>query len=97
MFSRVHISDTDPLRSINKGRGRKIYKSEMDEGMRVHRSVKTRLEAGKIFYNKHYTPQVRPHIPSLAKMKSFFKGREPERLEYREWNVDEPQHWQWVD
>lgn len=87
---------TKIIYSVNKGRGRKIYKTEMDEGMNVHRSVKTRLEAGKIFSDGCYVPQVRPHVPSLAKILRR-NGEEACRLDYREWNVDRPKHWQWVD
>lgn len=75
---------------VNMGRGRKIFKHEMEEGMKVHRSVKTRLEAGKVFVNGHYIPRVRPSIKCGKKV-------EPRTLEYHEWNVDEPEHWEWVD
>ncbi|THH14817.1 hypothetical protein EUX98_g9558 [Antrodiella citrinella] len=47
----VHmVEDASGYTSIwNRGRGRKVPKSEMEEGIRVHRSVKTRLEAGAAF------------------------------------------------
>ena len=76
----------------NRGRGRKIYKSEMREGMKVHRSVKTRLEAGILHDGQLYVPKVRPHIA-----KSKDKKTRPVGLSHGEWNVDEPQHWEWVD
>ncbi|KAI0091262.1 hypothetical protein BDY19DRAFT_1086277 [Irpex rosettiformis] len=75
---------------VNRGRGRKIFKHEMKEGMRVHRSVKTRLEAGPIFFNGHYIPRVRPSIGPGKK-------REPRTLDHHEWNVDDPAYWEWVD
>ncbi|KAH8103592.1 hypothetical protein BXZ70DRAFT_889242 [Cristinia sonorae] len=80
----------------NKGQGRKIYKDEMDEGMRVHRSVKTRLEAGAVFDDDEqlYWPKVRPNLRSRDSGK---KGRNPVRLEHHEWNVDEPEYWEWVN
>ncbi|THH27339.1 hypothetical protein EUX98_g6851 [Antrodiella citrinella] len=77
----------------NRGRGRKIYKSEMDEGMKVHRSVKTRLEAGPAFddYEGLYWPKVRPNLP----VRNEGNPANPKRLDYHEWNVDEPVHWEW--
>ncbi|KAI0684957.1 hypothetical protein BC835DRAFT_1386911 [Cytidiella melzeri] len=79
---------------VNQGRGRQIYKDEMDEGMKVHRSVKTRLEAGKIFYDgHHYVPRARPSILTDREKKRM----EIRNLEHHEWNVDVPEHWEWVD
>ena len=64
--------------------------------MKVHRSVKTRLEAGKIFAGEAYVPQVRPHFGSLSGSGRERK-REAQRLDYRQWNVDNPKYWEWVD
>ncbi len=64
--------------------------------MKVHRSVKTRLEAGKIFEgSSSYVPQVRPSIPVVGK--DGKKTHDPVRLDHTQWNVDAPQHWGWVD
>ncbi|EKM57157.1 uncharacterized protein PHACADRAFT_254734 [Phanerochaete carnosa HHB-10118-sp] len=35
-----------------------------------------------------YVPQLRPELPGRTR---------PQRLEHREWNVEVPEHWQWVD
>lgn len=65
----------------------------MDEGLKVHRSVKTRLEAGEAFVDGLYEPKVRPNLHS----KEHAPGsREPKMLPHEEWNVDEPVHWEWV-
>lgn len=91
----------------NRARGRKIYKSEVKEGLKIHRSVKTRLEAyhlpetANVFSvlstlsdnSLKYIPKVRPNIP---KSKGG-KGGEPTMLKWEEWNVDNPVAWKWVD
>jgi len=91
----VHKDPTGYMWIWNRGRGRKIYKNEMKEGMKVHRSVKTRLEAGPAFddYEGLYWPKVRPNLPAQGVVKS----KDPVRLDYHDWNVDEPVHWEWVN
>ncbi|KAI0078129.1 hypothetical protein K474DRAFT_1706686 [Panus rudis PR-1116 ss-1] len=84
----------------NKGRGRKIFKDEVDEGLKVHRSVKTRLEAGEAFVEGVYIPKVRPNLPTTRTDEQEQKKkvkRDPVMLEHHQWNVDEPVHWTWVD
>lgn len=66
----------------------------MMEGMKVHRSVKTRLEA-KILQEDLYVPQVRPKIKRAGTTTDV--DEEPTRLDYEEWNVDIPEHWDWVE
>ncbi|TCD61534.1 hypothetical protein EIP91_008278 [Steccherinum ochraceum] len=80
----------------NRGRGRKVYKDEMEEGMLVHRSVRTRLEAGPAFADSErlYWPKVRPHLPTRVHVHD---STDPVRLDYHEWNVDTPEHWKWVN
>lgn len=86
------------MSSWNRGRGRKIFKDEMDEGLKVHRSVKTRIEAGDIFEGREklYWPKVRPHLPQRdACVPKGQKG--PLRLPRHEWDVETPEHWEWVN
>ncbi|EPQ54493.1 hypothetical protein GLOTRDRAFT_77041 [Gloeophyllum trabeum ATCC 11539] len=74
--------------SVNRGRGRPVFGYLMQEGMKVHRSVKTRLEAldgqGKL---ESYVPRVRPKLFS----------RKAKRFTHAEWNVEHPDFCQWVD
>ncbi|GJE93485.1 hypothetical protein PsYK624_096440 [Phanerochaete sordida] len=81
----------------NCGRGRMLAGEVIESGLRVHRSVKTRLEARGIRL-KHthrrgecYVPQVRPALPR-AEGEAL-----PVRLGHHEWNVDVPLYWEWVD
>ncbi|GJE93482.1 DUF2235 domain-containing protein [Phanerochaete sordida] len=81
----------------NRCRGRMLAGKVIESGLRVHRSVKTRLEARGIRL-KHthspgelYIPQVRPALPR-AKGEAW-----PTQLTHREWNVDVPLYWEWVD
>lgn len=94
----VGVYSTNGLR-WNRGQGRKIVKDEMDEGLKVHRSVKTRLEAGEAFVSGLYAPKVRPHLPSGKHAPGDLKmvSREPKALPHGEWNVDEPVYWEWVN
>lgn len=70
----------------------------MDEGLKVHRSVKTRLEAGEAFVDGLYEPKVRPHLPSKECIhgESDVVSQEPRILPHEEWNVDEPVYWEWA-
>jgi len=72
----------------NRGAGRVIYRPVIKRGMKVHRSVKTRIEALDHFGNSgHYIPQVRPHLPH----------EKPRQLTFEEWNAENPEHFEWVD
>jgi len=102
------LQDGDSYRWLwNRGRGRRIPRSEMREGLKIHRSVKTRLEASG-WMKEHYVPQVRPEIGRHADVNSgdggaphqrpgFHRRRLARMLRWEEWNVDEPEHWTWVD
>ena len=74
--------------SWNRGKGRKIPRDEVHLDLKVHRSVKTRLEGIQRLGGLAYVPHVRPHTG---------KNSEPVRLSYREWNIENPVHWTWVD
>lgn len=81
----------------NCGRGRTLAGEVLASGMHVHRSVKTRLEARGIRL-KHahrpgdvYVPQVRPAVPRAGRC-SY-----PTQLGHKDWNVDVPLYWEWVD
>ena len=63
----------------------------MMEGLKVHRSVKTRLEAGEHFDDGLYMPKIRPN---LGKGKG--SSKDPAMLSHGEWNVEQPAHWEWV-
>lgn len=93
----------------NRGRGRKIPEYLMTQGpFKVHRSVKTRLEAGGIpsaplevrssdmivdaGKRELYVPQVRPWNKA-----SETRRRLHARLTHSEWNAENPTLWEWVD
>lgn len=123
-----HVGPSSNIRVCrwNRGRGRKIHKDVMAQGpIKVHRSVKTRLEArgfalahpessrsdthvdehevygaeegsagrGRSGKRELYVPQVRPWV----KITEPRRDMSPVRLTHREWNVEEPTLWQWVD
>ena len=76
-----------PAVSWNRGAGRKVYHRVMQRGMKVHRSVKTRMLArGVQGENKPYRPKIRCVIND--------KIRRPTR---EEWLADEPTFFEWVD
>ncbi|KAI0081423.1 hypothetical protein K474DRAFT_1656566 [Panus rudis PR-1116 ss-1] len=79
----------------NRGKGRKIPRREMDEGLKIHRSVKTRLEASHRM-GEPYVPQVRPAMRIFDSYGRKVKA-EPRQLTHTEWNVDDPKQWEWVD
>lgn len=91
-FSRPPRSSmTHTLHSWNRGRGREVHRLLVEAGMRVHRSVKTRLEADSLADGK-YVPHIRPHIR--------LEGQEVcqiRRLKYDEWTTQPVKHWVWVD
>ncbi|KAL5495495.1 hypothetical protein ACEPAI_958 [Sanghuangporus weigelae] len=76
----------------NLGRGRKIYGDAKRDGIKVHRSVKTRLE-------------VLDGTKSVYKPRAWFKyhptlGKKCKKVSGpQEWNIDEPERclWEWVD
>ena len=60
--------------------------------MRVHRSVKTRLEAGIMHGGDVYVPKVRPHIAKTESQRT-----KAVCLKHSEWNVEQPRYWLWTD
>jgi len=71
----------------NRGKGRKVYHQVMHRGMKVHRSVKTRMESkGMKGKNRQYRPEIR----------CFIEGESgPRRLTREEWLGE--MHFKWVD
>ena len=70
--------------SWNRGKGRIV-----DQRLKVHRSVKTRIEAlGEDEKDEGYLPVIRCVIEG---------EKEPRCLRKAEWLADEPQHFKWVD
>lgn len=92
-FTHEAIAVTDECTSWNRGRGRKIPRHEMREGLKIHRSVKTRLEATHRL-GVDYVPQIRPEIKKYVDGK---KVKEAEQLTHEDWNVDDPKYWEWAD
>ena len=73
--------------SWNRGKGREVYEEVMRHGVKVHRSVKTRMLALPIEGgNKPYVPQIRFTIDGV-----------PRPLTKDEWLAEEPEHFVWVD
>jgi len=71
----------------NRGKGRIVYSRVMDRGMKVHRSVKTRILAQNVKGSKEpYLPLIRCTI-----------GDEVRPLKKGEWTADKPEHFKWVD
>jgi len=71
----------------NRGKGRRVYGIVMRRGMKVHRSVKTRMSTrAPKGDDKPYRPKVRCVIDG-----------EPRRLTREEWLADEPKFFEWVD
>ncbi|THH13472.1 hypothetical protein EW146_g6748 [Bondarzewia mesenterica] len=75
----------DYVWTLNRGQGRKIFQHVMDRELKVHRSVKTRLEAldaaGKV---GTYVPQIRPKVNGVAI-----------RMTHEDWNVEQPKWFKW--
>lgn len=71
----------------NRGKGRKVYHPVMRRGMKIHRSVKTRMLAramdGK---NRPYFPKVRCCLDG-----------EVRTLTREEWLAETPEHFVWAD
>ena len=73
--------------SHNRKKGRVLYKEVIDRGIRVHRSVKTRMEAEPMAGSKkQYRPKVR-----------FTINGEVRRLTRSEWLASHPEHFEWVN
>ncbi|KAF9644019.1 hypothetical protein BDM02DRAFT_3122619 [Thelephora ganbajun] len=71
----------------NRGKGRVVYRRVMERGIKVHRSVRTRMLArGKEGKNKPYLPKIRCMIDGEAR-----------RLTREEWLAEEPSYFEWVD
>ena len=76
----------------NRGKGRKIPETEINQGLKIHRTVKMRLEQ----LGEDYVPQARPYI-RLARFDEHGKSfKEPRRMTHHEWNNPEPEQWAWV-
>jgi hypothetical protein len=72
----------------NRGAGRTVYRPVMKRGMKVHRSVKTRIEALDHFGNTgHYIPKIKPHL----------RHEKPRQFTFEEWNTENPIQFEWVD
>ena len=73
--------------SWNRGKGRKVYSRVMRRGVKVHRSVRTRMLArGKGGENRPYLPKIRYMIDG-----------KPRKLTRDEWLAEDPLHFEWVD
>lgn len=73
--------------SWNRGRGRKVYHQVMKRGMKVHRSVRTRILAGDIEgANSQYLPKTRCIVDGV-----------PRHLTRDEWLKEVPDYFEWAD
>ena len=73
--------------SWNRGKGRTVYSMVMHRGMKVHRSVRTRMKAHAVEGDK------RPYMP---KIRCVIDGK-VRSLTREEWLADAPEHFEWVD
>ena len=71
--------------SWNRGKGRIVYHLVMERGVKVHRSVKTRMLARGLD-GELYLPEVR-----------FTIGDEVRCLTREEWLAETPEHFEWID
>jgi len=71
----------------NRGKGRKVYRQVMRRGVKVHRSVRTRMMADGVGGEK------KPYLPKIR----CFIGGKVRRLTREEWLAEEPEHFEWVD
>ena len=77
----------DPVStSWNRGKGRIVYRRVMDRGMKVHRSVRTRIEASGKEGRKEYLPLIRCSINGTIRP-----------LMREEWLAGDTEHFEWVD
>ena len=73
--------------SWNRGKGRKVDHRVMRRGMKVHRSVKTRMMANGVEGGKgQYLPKIRCVVDGVAR-----------RLTREEWLAEVPEYFEWVD
>ena len=64
-----------------------MYRRVMERGMKVHRSVRTRMLACATTEKKEqYLPKIRCVV-----------GGQARRLTREEWLADPPEHFEWVD
>ena len=93
---------------MNRGRGRLIYGDARISKIKVHRSVKTRLEASRNaksektwfsavsqFFKKKDSELYRPN--AFWKLKGADGRKKAYPTTHEEWNVDNSQHWEWVE
>ena len=74
--------------SANFGRGRLLYGDALAQGLKIHRSVKTRLEILDKTGGSVYCPNARMIVKdSVGKT----------NVGHSQWNVDKPDEWEWVD
>ena len=76
-----------PVVSWNRGKSRIVYRQVMGRGMKVHRSVKTRMLALGNEGEEQYLPKIRCEITK----------REIRRPTRKEWLAEEPTFFEWVD
>ena len=75
------------LVSWNRGKGREVYKDVIERGVKIHRSVRTRMFALPMDgSDQQYLPKVR-----------FAIGGKPQHLTREEWLADKPEYFEWVD
>jgi hypothetical protein len=72
--------------SLNRSGGRIVDRQVMECRMKVHRSVKTRIEASGNDGTKEYTPRIRCWVDGTVR-----------RLTREEWLAEPPVHFDWVD
>jgi hypothetical protein len=70
----------------NRSKGRVVYHLVIHRGMKVHRSVKTRMLAQAMEGGELYRPKIRCVINGKLR-----------RLTREEWLADVPNHFEWVD
>ncbi|KAF9786823.1 hypothetical protein BJ322DRAFT_1052259 [Thelephora terrestris] len=87
----AEVADSDEFWAYkfvwNRGRGRQVYGLVMRRGMKVHRSVKTRMLAQTTQGNGE------PYVP---KIRCMVNGK-PRRLTREEWLAEPPRYFEWVD
>lgn len=88
----AEVADSDDFWAYklvwNRGKGRHVYHLVMHRGMKVHRSVKTRMMAQGV------RGDGKPYLPKVYCM---IKGRGAHRLTREEWLADAPDHFEWAD
>ena len=73
-----------PIASWKFRKGRKVYRQVMPRGMKVHRSVRTRMLAHGMEGGKQYRPKIRCEIDGEI--------RRPTR---KEWLAEDPKFFKW--